>query len=253
MRVRVEVVASGAWRNGALNASAGVALHASPSICVERSTGLSRLCLLRVHASARRAAGNAGTNIMRARPRQSHRNGRPNGRSLQSARSEHLMGDDPECDGAAGAGGLRGVRPRDRTAAAPCVGGELRPGGGAGGDGRRVELGVGALGSHRRGQQQARLPVPRRPELGSAKRVAGEPGRFEASDEPRLPNVEPALLPALAKLSASSARRCCSCTATAGARPTSPTSFDVNVSTLRERLARGLIRLRTTLGVNDAC
>ena len=44
------------------------------------------------------------------------------------------MGDDPECDGAAGAGGLRGVRPRDRTAAAPCVGGELRPGGGAGGD-----------------------------------------------------------------------------------------------------------------------
>jgi hypothetical protein len=29
--------------------------------------------------------------------------------------------------------------------------------------------------------------------------------------------------------------------------------LDVNVSTLREHLARGLIRLRTILGVNDGC
>ena len=80
-----------------------------------------------------------------------------------------------------------------------------------------------------------------------------QPGRFGASDEQRLPNVEPALLPALAKLSVQQRTAVLLVHGYGWSQTDVADLLDVNVSTLREHLARGLIRLRTTLGVNDAC
>jgi DNA-directed RNA polymerase specialized sigma24 family protein len=80
-----------------------------------------------------------------------------------------------------------------------------------------------------------------------------QPGRFEASSEQRLPDVEPALLPALAKLSAQQRTAVLLVHGYGWSQTDVAHLLDVNVSTLREHLARGLIRLRTTLGVNDAC
>ena len=80
-----------------------------------------------------------------------------------------------------------------------------------------------------------------------------QPGRFEASGEQRLPDLEPALLPALAKLSAQQRTAVLLVHGYGWSQTDVAQLLDVNVSTLREHLARGLIRLRTTLGVNDAC
>jgi RNA polymerase sigma factor (sigma-70 family) len=80
-----------------------------------------------------------------------------------------------------------------------------------------------------------------------------QPGRFEESDEQRPPDVEPALLPALAKLSPQQRTAVLLVHGYGWSQTDVAQLLDVNVSTLREHLARGLIRLRTTLGVNDAC
>ena len=77
------------------------------------------------------------------------------------------------------------------------------------------------------------------------------PGGFEASDEQRLPDLEPALLPALAKLSAQQRTAVLLVHGYGWSQTDVADLLDVNVSTLREHLARALIRLRTTLGVND--
>jgi DNA-directed RNA polymerase specialized sigma24 family protein len=78
-------------------------------------------------------------------------------------------------------------------------------------------------------------------------------GRSEVADQQRLPDVEPALVPALAKLSAQQRTAVLLVYGFGWSQTDVAHLLDVNVSTLREHLARGLIRLRTTLGVNDAC
>jgi DNA-directed RNA polymerase specialized sigma24 family protein len=79
-----------------------------------------------------------------------------------------------------------------------------------------------------------------------------QPGRSDAADEQRLPDVEPALLPALTKLSAQQRTAVLLVHGFGWSQTDAAELLDVNVSTVREHLARGLIRLRTTLGVNDA-
>jgi DNA-directed RNA polymerase specialized sigma24 family protein len=74
----------------------------------------------------------------------------------------------------------------------------------------------------------------------------------ESADEQRLPDVEPALMPALAKLSDQQRTVVLLVHAFGWSQTDVAQLLDVNVSTVREHLARGLIRLRTTLGVNDA-
>ena len=79
------------------------------------------------------------------------------------------------------------------------------------------------------------------------------PAGRELADEQRLPEVEPALMPGLAKLSGKQRTAVLLVHAFAWSQTDVAQLLDVNVSTVREHLARGLIRLRTTLGVNDAC
>jgi DNA-directed RNA polymerase specialized sigma24 family protein len=79
-----------------------------------------------------------------------------------------------------------------------------------------------------------------------------QPGGSDAVDDRRLPDVEPALLPALTKLSAQQRTAVLLVHGFGWSQTDVAQLLDVNVSTLREHLARGLIRLRTTLGVNDA-
>lgn len=83
---------------------------------------------------------------------------------------------------------------------------------------------------------------------GSRAKAAGR----ESADEQRLPDVEPALMPALAKLSDQQRTVVLLVHAFGWSQTDVAQLLDVNVSTVREHLARGLIRLRTTLGVNDA-
>jgi DNA-directed RNA polymerase specialized sigma24 family protein len=78
-----------------------------------------------------------------------------------------------------------------------------------------------------------------------------KPGRSDAADEQRLPDVEPALLPALAQLSDQQRTAVLLVHGFGWSQTDVAQLLDVNVSTVREHLARGLIRLRTTLGVND--
>jgi DNA-directed RNA polymerase specialized sigma24 family protein len=78
-------------------------------------------------------------------------------------------------------------------------------------------------------------------------------GRSETRDEQRLSDVEPALLSALAKLSVQQRTAVLLVHGFGWSQTDVAHLLDVNVSTLREHLARSLIRLRTTLGVNDAC
>jgi DNA-directed RNA polymerase specialized sigma24 family protein len=77
-------------------------------------------------------------------------------------------------------------------------------------------------------------------------------GGGDPAGDQRLPDVEPALLPALAKLSAQQRTAVLLVHGFGWSQTDVAHLLDVNVSTLREHLARGLIRLRTTLGVNDA-
>jgi DNA-directed RNA polymerase specialized sigma24 family protein len=76
-------------------------------------------------------------------------------------------------------------------------------------------------------------------------------GRLAPPDAQQLPDLEPALLPALGKLSEQQ-RTTVVLVHGYGWRQTDVAQLlDVNVSTVREHLARGLIRLRTALGVSD--
>jgi RNA polymerase sigma factor (sigma-70 family) len=75
--------------------------------------------------------------------------------------------------------------------------------------------------------------------------------RLAPPDAQQLPDLEPALLPALGKLSEQQ-RTTVVLVHGYGWRQTDVAQLlDVNVSTVREHLARGLIRLRTALGVSD--
>jgi len=78
------------------------------------------------------------------------------------------------------------------------------------------------------------------------------PGRLRPTDAPQLPDVEPALLPALGKLSEQQRTVVVLVHAYGWSQTDVAQLLEVNVSTVREHLARGLIKLRTALGVTDA-
>jgi DNA-directed RNA polymerase specialized sigma24 family protein len=80
-----------------------------------------------------------------------------------------------------------------------------------------------------------------------------KPAGREPADKQRLPDVEPALMPALAKLSDQQRTAVLLVHAFGWSQTDVAQLLAVNVSTVREHLARGLVRLRATLGVNDAC